>query len=53
MNERVNKQKTEISISQADKFKAMAKELEADSDEKSFDKTLSKIAKNPPKDTNK
>ena len=33
---------------QSDKFKAMAKELEADGDEKSFDKTLGEIAKAPP-----
>ena len=38
----------EIPKSQSDKFKAKAKELDADSDEKSFDKTLKKLASQKP-----
>ena len=34
-------------MSQSEKFKAMAKELQADGDEKKFDKTLKKIGKAP------
>lgn len=37
--------KQEMPKSQSDKFKAMAKEVEADSSEKSFDETLKIIAK--------
>ena len=42
-----SKTNTDITKSQSDKFKAMAKEVEADGDEKAFDKTLGKIAKAP------
>ena len=35
----------EKSQSQSNKFKAMAKEVEADGDEKAFDKTLKNLAK--------
>ena len=36
---------TSVPQQQSEKFKAMTKELEADSDEKSFDKTLKNLAK--------
>ena len=39
------REKVESNQPQVDKFKAMAKELEADGDEKSFDRTLKKIGK--------
>jgi hypothetical protein len=43
--------KPEPPKSQSEKFKAMAKEVEADGDEKAFDKTLKKISNlKPPKE---
>ncbi|WP_306257254.1 hypothetical protein [Pararhizobium sp. IMCC21322] len=38
------------SLSQADKFREAARELETDNDEKRFDETLKKLAKQKPKD---
>ena len=42
---KTNPQTSSMAKAQSDKFKAMAKELGADSDEKSFDKTLKAISK--------
>ncbi len=39
--------------SQTDKFKALARELECDEDEKAFDRKLERVAKSPPSDTDK
>jgi hypothetical protein len=43
--------KKPISKSQSEKFKAMAKELEADGDETAFDAKLKALAKAPEKPT--
>ena len=40
-----NKKPESVELNQSEKFKAMAKELEADGDEKSLDKTLKQLAK--------
>ena len=45
----MTEKKPTVEKSQSDKFKAMAKEVEADSDEKTFDKALGKLARAKPK----
>lgn len=41
--------KKPLEPAQPEKFKAMAKEVEADGDEKTYDRTLKYIAKSEPK----
>ena len=45
--------KVESNQSQADKFKAMAKEVEADGDEKMFDQVLKRVSPTPKRTSKK